>query len=360
MMFMNRLFKKTVPATGVVLLALLGLSTESKAQQSCNNVLAQGAAFANQRREVREFTFNMPGLEIASLSDSTLATGVTLFKFGRGATAVYDARGGSVAAVETTLLDPGSYSNEVDGVIFSGGSTMGLAASHGVRTRIFQERSKDAGDFDFIPSVPGAVVYDYGGRVERGQDKLIYPDHNIGAAAFDAAEPNKMLIGRAGAGTTTTANKISQPIWGGQGASFEDITLGSEHMKVFTAVVLNPHGDIHLPGGIKVNEEVLEQLRKNKVPSGPRKNTTLSIVITDVALDRNQLQRLATMVHTSMAGLIHPFHSYTDGDILFAVSLNKAELPNVDPIYFEEVLQMKSSKLMKDAILSAVTTSNAN
>jgi hypothetical protein len=29
-------------------------------------------------------------------------------------------------------------------------------------------------------------------------------------------------------------------------------------------------------------------------------------------------------------------------------------------IYFEEVLQMKASKLMKDAILSAVTTSNGN
>src|SRR3989344_7919027 len=93
-----------------------------------------------QYEETKVVPFHMPGLEIASVSDPTLSTGATLFFFPKGAHANFDARGGSVAAVETTLLEEGSYSNLIDGIAFAGGSTMGLAAADGVRSRIFKDR----------------------------------------------------------------------------------------------------------------------------------------------------------------------------------------------------------------------------
>ena len=318
-----------------------------------------GSKFLNIRSEVSEFKFDMPGLKIASVTDQSLATGATLFLLPPHSTANYDARGGSVAAIETTLLDESSYSNEIDGILFAGGSTMGLEATQGVRRKLFKERSTHATDFDFIPSIPGAVVYDFGNRIEASQKKLNFPNIKMGEAAFDQARENSIMIGRVGAGTSTTGNKISQAVWGGQGAAFREIILEDGFsFKIFTAVVVNAHGDIHLPDGVVLDKEALARLRQQPKINAKRKNTTLSIVITDVSLDRSQLKRLANMVHTGMAAVIRPFHSYTDGDILFAVSLHQKQMPTEGAEGSEEVLQLKASEAMNEAIVKSVMIAN--
>lgn len=347
----------------VVLLFTLGISAEVLASVNCRDVFAKaiskGPRFKNTRNEVQEMTFDIPGVKTASLSDPTLSTGVTLFVFPKGSTANFDARGGSVAAIETELLGEGSYSNQIDALLFAGGSTMGLEATQGVRRRLFAERSTDASDFDFIPSVPGAVVYDYGGRVERTQDPLVFPNMILGAKAYDAAKENLFLMGRAGAGTTTTANKISEPIWGGQGAAFSKMNLQEiGEIRLLTSVVLNASGEILLPNNQVIDQKSLDQLRAKGVDRGPRKNTTLSVIVTDAILDRSQLKRLATVVHTNMAKTISPFHTYTDGDILFVVSTNQRKIPESLQFVFEEFLQQESSQLMEKAILNAVFVSN--
>ncbi len=315
--------------------------------------------FHLQRAEIDFLKFNMPGLEVAAVSDPTLATGSTLFYFPKGAAAQANASGGSVAAIETTLLDHGSYSNIIDGIVFSGGSTMGLAAHGGVRAEIFNERSDNAGDFDFIPSVPGAVVYDFGQRLEETQNQKVYPTEEMGRALFNSRSPNLMPIGRIGAGTSTTANKISKPIWGGQGAAFKSFRWG----KIFVAVALNPVGNVQF-SNIDTDRALLQPLRDrnglNKIKAGH--NTTLSIVITDLKLDRNQLQRLANSVHTNMAKFISPFQTYTDGDILFAVSLGTREfdsnLTHDDIENYEFQLMQHSINLMGQAIYNGVQVAN--
>ncbi len=347
----------------LLLLILLGPMSDVWAQENCSSFFKNSAGpkqrFQNTRSEVQPLNFDMPGIKMASLSDPTLSTGVTLFVFPKGSTANFDARGGSVAAIETELLGEGSYSNQIDALLFAGGSTMGLEATQGVRRRLFAERANDASDFDFIPSVPGAVVYDYGGRVERTQDPLVFPNMILGAKAYDAARENSFLMGRAGAGTTTTANKISQPIWGGQGAAFSKMTLQQiGEIRLLTAVVLNASGNILLPNKQVIDQNSLEHLRAKGVSRGPRQNTTLSVVITDAILDRSQLKRLATVVHTNMARTISPFHTYTDGDILFVVSTNQRKIPETLQMAFEEFFQQESSQLMEKAIFNAVFVSN--
>lgn len=315
--------------------------------------------YQKTRPEVQSISFDMPGMKTSSISDPTLSTGLTLFLFPKGSTAHFDARGGSVASIETELLQEGSYSNEIDAVLFAGGSTMGLEATQGVRRRIFKERSEEASDFDFIPAVPGAVVYDYGGRVESTQDLYTFPNMIMGAKAYDLAQPNTFVMGRVGAGTTTTANKISLPIWGGQGASFKKVDLrGIGEIRLFTAVVLNPSGNILLDNKTVVDSAMLQKLRERAVPRGPRQNTTLSLVVTDVVLDRSQLKRLATVVHTNMARNISPFHTYTDGDVLFVVSTNKTKIPERLQLPFEEYLQNLSSEAMSEAITKSILVSN--
>ncbi|MCB0350354.1 MAG: P1 family peptidase, partial [Bdellovibrionales bacterium] len=269
----------------------------------------------------------------------------------------FDARGGSVASIETTLLEEGSYSNEVDGIVFAGGSTMGLAATDGVRKRIFDVRARQATEFDFIPSVPGAVVFDYGGRIHPKMDRYAYPDSKLGEKLMDNLSSDTFLVGRTGAGLNVTSSKISQPIWGGQGFKYLEFNGG---IKIIVATVVNSGGNIILPDGKMLNQDLKSERNPDHdkishLKPKPGQNTTLSIVITNVPLDRNALKRLSVMVHTSMAAVIRPFHTPTDGDILFAVSVPDNKLrASVD----ETGLALAASEMMAEAIIDAGRTSN--
>lgn len=296
--------------------------------------------------------YNFPELEVAALNDKTGATGATLFYFkGLNAVAAYDSRGGSVASSETTLLDQGAYSNVIDGIVFSGGSTMGLAAGDGVRDAIFQERAQSAGSaFDFIPSIPTAVIYDYDGRILSSHDPLAYPTRELGAELYAKRSTGNFPVGRIGAGINSTVNKIGRPRFGGQGAAFRQTPVG----KLFVAVVPNAVGDI-VTGTESFAQKFPSALEAVKKMMG-RKNTTLSLVVTDVDLTPNQLKRLATSVHTSMGGAISPFHTYTDGDIMFVVSAGKRKREADENTEF--MLAMEAGELMKEAIYRSVETAN--
>lgn len=314
---------------------------------SCGKALLDQRLLTQQRlrAEVELFKYDMANLQIASLSDPTLATGATVFYFPQGARASYDSRGGSVAAIETTLLDEGSYTNNIDAIVFAGGSTMGLAAHGGVRKVLFNQRKNKNGDFEAIPSVPGAIIYDFEAR-SGTQDRLVYPTEKMGAALMKNLKSDEFIMGRAGAGTSSTANKLSAKIFGGQGAA--QVDLG--YAKIFVAVVPNPVGDIQLPGQILI-------------PNGKRpiagRNTTLSLVVVDVELDRSQLRRLAVAVHTSMARHIQPFHTYTDGDILFTVSNGDRKLPSkTDSFDPEHDITESASRAMGQAILRSAQVAN--
>ncbi|HZA34073.1 MAG TPA: P1 family peptidase, partial [Vicinamibacterales bacterium] len=55
----------------------------------------------------------------------------------------------------------------------------------------------------------------------------------------------------------------------------------------------------------------------------PFRATTLTIVATNVALDKTSLTKLAMMVNTGAARAINPYHTQGDGDQVIAVSTNR-------------------------------------
>lgn len=325
------------------------LANQRDKKISCKSLLVNSA--------LKPVSFNFKGLQVAHVIDPTGSTGATLFYFPEGALANFDSRGGSVASIETTLLEEGSYSNSIDGILFAGGSTMGLAATDGVRKRIFDERAQEASEFDFIPSVPGAVVYDYSGRTHPKMNSLVYPSSALGEELMDNLSSDTFYVGRTGAGLNTTSSKVSKPIWGGQGFNFREYKGG---LKIVVATIVNSMGNIVLSDGRLLNQ-VLDQNQGsellNNIKNKAGQNTTLSIIITNARLDRNALKRIAVMVHTSMAAVIRPFHSPSDGDILFAVSVPDDDVKVVAE-ELETHIAIAASEMMATAVIEAGVVSN--
>lgn len=273
-----------------------------------------------------EISFDMPGLQVASVSDSTYSTGATLFYFPDGGWVAFDARGGSVAAAETTLFEEGSYSNWIDGVVFAGGSTLGLAAADGVRQTLFKQAKKSGSNlFDLIPSVPAAVIYDFAGRGEPGRDRYVVPTAEMGERLLAELSDKKFRVGRAGAGTSATFGKMGEPRWGGQGMVSKNYPNG---VKILAAVVMNSLGDVYTRDGRNYRDLLSRDPYLNRAAADGRQNTTLSILVTNIDLDRTDLKRLAIETHGSLAHIIRPFATSKDGDILFAVTTKKGPAKN--------------------------------
>ena len=92
----------------------------------------------------------------------------------------------------------------------------------------------------------------------------------------------------------------------------------------------------------------LDPTSQPSTPEPPRGNTTLTVLVTNRKLDGHTLRQVARQVHSSMSRAIEPFHTMTDGDVLFAVTTNEVaeEQPNA---YRMGVL---ASELAWDAVLN--------
>jgi predicted amidohydrolase/L-aminopeptidase/D-esterase-like protein len=341
-----------------ILLAGLGVVAASEAfavngrcDQAASNVLPP--VMPRQPLEV-----DFGGLmQIAQVTDATESTGATAFLFPRGARAGVDVGGGSVTSSNTTLIGQGGATNWVDGVVFAGGSTAGGGAAAEVSRQIFQKLRRQGRDhWEAANVIIGAQIFDFGGRQHDGADPDVTPDSETGRALMDNLGQT-LQIGRAGAGVSSTANKVDPAniIYGGQGGAVGAFTYNGRNYRLFSAVVLNPVGDVFVD-----DRPVTETFGGRLPPGEPARgatNTTLSLTVTDAPLDKPQLERLARMVHTNMAQSIRPFQTGHDGDIHVAVSVgDPAAARQDDDMLFG--LGQEASALMRRAIAASVTVAN--
>ncbi len=294
--------------------------------------------------------FELPGLEIGCAEYEEGPTGCTVFSFlPDGVACATDVRGGSPGVL-------GDY-EWVHAICLAGGSLYGLEAATGVAAEIFARRKYATGWLD-IPLVAGAIVFDWGPR-----DNGLYPDKALGRAALRAARKGVFPLGPRGAGCSATVGKTfayeeGEPA--GQGAAFRRI--GETRIAVFT--VLNAVGAIvdrdgsvvrgHLDAVTGERRALVAGVEARLATGAPIRplpgNTTLTVVVTNQRLGQRDLRTLARQVHASMARAIHPFHALVDGDVLYAVTTNEVESPQLESIG----LGIVASELAWDAVLSAV------
>jgi L-aminopeptidase/D-esterase-like protein len=291
---------------------------------------------------------DFPGLRIGVAEYDEGPTGCTVFHFLDGATCATDVRGGS----------PGTIGGHewVSAICLAGGSLYGLEAATGVAAELFAARDYAVGWLD-IATVSGAIIFDY------SRPNSIYPDKELGRAAFRAAREGWFPLGARGAGRSATVGKtfgLGELEPGGQGGAFR--RLGPTRVAVFTVVnavgavfdrdgrVVRGHLDAATGGRRALVEGVEERVAAGQPVHPVPGNTTLTVVVTNQTLDRRVLQQLGRQVHASLARAIQPFHALVDGDVLYAVSTGEVENPALDSIG----LGVVASELAWDAVLRAV------
>ncbi len=293
-------------------------------------------------------TFDFPALRIGVAAYPEGPTGCTVFHFPAGAACALDVRGGVPGYL-------GDYA-WVDAICLAGGSLYGLEAATGVAAEIFALRGHTANWME-IALVSGAIIFDYGPR-----DNTIYPDKALGRAAFKAAQSGIFPLGGRGAGSSARVGAGFDRDRGelaGQGGAFRQV--GETKLAVFSVVnalgaivdrdgtVVRGHRDRATGTRDHLVADLERRLTAGEQPTPSHGNTTLTVVVTNQKLDRQSLQQVGRQVHSSMARAIQPFHTMSDGDLLFTVTTAAVE----NAALGATALGLLASELAWDAVLSS-------
>lgn len=303
------------------------------------------------------------GLRVGQAETPDGRSGVSVALFDGPTPVVVDVRGGASATYDTASLSLDATFGRRWAVFFAGGSLYGLDAARGVRTRILETGGGHLAFRNPNPIVPisGAALFD----LPRSRSGL--PDYlPLGYEAARRASRDPVAVGRVGAGAGATVGKYrgrGRAMHGGVGTA---AGYQRGYGAVGVMVVVNAVGGVRDPrNGAWVAGA--RDARGGVVPPGsagpgPRRDggTTLGLVVTDLDVDRPTLARVASIVHAGLSSTIRPFHSSTDGDVLFAAATGKAE-PARHPSRPGEIadrLGIRASELAVEAVLRGIRAAN--
>lgn len=276
---------------------------------------------------------SVAGLEAGHFTDRAHGTGCTVFICREGAVGGVDVRGGSPGTRETDLLRPTHRVDRVHGLLLTGGSAFGLDAAGGVVDYLSGQGIGFAVGPAVVPPlvvpiVPAAVLFDLGLLASD-----VRPRFADGLAASSAASSEPMEVGTVGAGTGATVAKVrgvAAAIKSGIGSASIKLPNG---VTVAAAVAVNAYGGVYdYQSGILIAgprravgsgmDDPVELLLSGEFgqEAGPLTNTTIGVVATDAALDKEGANYLASVSHDGLALTIRPCHTVRDGDTMFALA----------------------------------------
>jgi L-aminopeptidase/D-esterase-like protein len=309
------------------------------------------------------------GIRVGHVTDKRRPTGCTVILFDSAVSAGADYDGSAPGESLGVMLQPVSPVERIHAILLTGGGPMGLGITTGV-VRFLEEHGIG---YDWgipnvrVPIVIGAVIDDLAmgdGRIRIGPDDAYraceiatagaVAEGSIGVGA--GATVGKMLVGRGMPGMK-----------GGVGSA--SVRLGDVVVAALT--VANAAGDIvdwrsgmivagartadgrDFARTVDVLRRDLGELRAGRasLSDEPMRATTLSVVATNVALDKTRLTKLAMMANTGASRAINPYHTEGDGDQVIAVSTGK-----IAREVSLTVLGAIAAELVSDSIVRAVTT----
>ena len=289
---------------------------------------------------------DVAGLRAGHYTDPRRPTGCTVLLFDEPVTAGADYNGSAPGESLGVMLQPVSPVDRIHGILLTGGGPMGLDAVGGV-VRFLEQRGVG---YDWgipnvrIPIVVGAVIDDLSlgdGRIRPGQEEAI--------RACLAASVAPLEEGNVGVGHGATIGKMLRGrglpgMKGGVGtcsARFGDLVVAA-------LAVANAAGDVvdwrsgRLLAGARTTDgralaDTGEVLRRGlstnpqaggvPVADAAFRATTISVVATNLRLDKTRLTKLAMMANTGASRAVRPYHTEGDGDQVLAVATGAVERP---------------------------------
>jgi L-aminopeptidase/D-esterase-like protein len=301
------------------------------------------------------------GYRIGHATDSARRTGCTVILPPPGTIAAVDVRGGAPGTRETGVFTPGNLVSEIHGVVFAGGSALGLAAATGVSLWLRERGVGFAIGPARVPIVAGAVLFDL-----AVGDAAAFPDEAMGRAACDAALGPDPGSGAVGAGAGAMVGKvlgIGRASRGGVGLAAQTLPDGS---RVAALAAVNAFGDVVDPAtgavlagpgagdGAFRSERALREERLDGSPLAAA-HTTLVCVASSLPFDSGALRRVAIEAHDGLARAVRPAHTVVDGDVVFALAPAGA----APPVLARLRVGAAAAEATARAIVAAVTASAA-
>jgi D-aminopeptidase len=277
---------------------------------------------------------DVAGLRVGNAEDAAVKSGVTVLTADDPFTAGVHVMGGAPGTRETDLLAPDKLVGQVDALVLSGGSALGLAAASGVADALRAAGRGFSVGPHRVPIVPAAILFDLLNGGAKDWDVNPYPALGANALARAATEFDLGSVG-AGCGATTGTLK------GGLGSA----SLRVDGFMVGALVAVNALGSAVMGEGPHFWAAPAELgaefggrgLPERAPPPGlpdlpvmPGAATTIAIVATDAALDPAQSTRLAVAAHDGLARALVPAHTLLDGDLVFSAATGTRALG--DPI----------------------------
>ena len=289
---------------------------------------------------------DVAGISVGCAADERLLSGVSVVLTDKPATAAVDVRGGAPGTRETEALDPSSLVGAADAVVLSGGSVFGLDAASGV-TDWLSGRGRGyrlTATTRPCPIVPAAILFD----LANGGDKdwgAVSPYRALAVEACETAGDDIML-GNSGAGFGAVAGAWKGGLGSASVVTGEGITIGALMAVNSFGSPVNPAtgalwaAPFAQPGDL--GDAAFAHAGGRVAPPDPRAgtkapgearpgtNTTVGVVACDARLNATQACRIAIMAQDGIARAIRPAHAPVDGDIIFALSTGRLDLPEMD------------------------------
>jgi L-aminopeptidase/D-esterase-like protein len=280
---------------------------------------------------------DVKGIRVGHGSNFEALTGCTVILCEEGAVGGVEIRGSAAGTRQLDPLYPLHLVQRVHAILLTGGSSFGLDAAGGV-VRYLEEQGRgfDVG-ITHIPIVPTAVIFD----LALG-DYRIRPDADMAYHACLRASSEEVEEGSVGVGTGATVGKLFELKRASKGGVGTASTMGGEGIVVGALAVVNALGDVvdektgEILAGLREEEDsyhlvsTAEFLRKGAQKKGigraPIENTTIGVIATNAALNKEEVIKVAQMAHNGLARIISPVNTTFDGDIVFALSLGQKEV----------------------------------
>ncbi|HTT74298.1 MAG TPA: P1 family peptidase [Thermoplasmata archaeon] len=302
------------------------------------------------------------GVRVGQAESPDGRSGVTAVLFDALTPTVVDVRGGASATYDIASLALDATYGRRWAIFFAGGSLYGLDAARGIRVRLLEvgDHGTAFGNPNPVVQISGAALFDLPTTAGPIPDYL-----PLGYEAARAASHAPVRVGRCGAGAGATVGKYrgrDRAMRGGVGAAAARLPGGG---MLGALVAVNAVGAVREPASGRWVAGA--RGRRGIVPPTPAFDrsertsaTTLALVATDRRVDRPTLQRIAALAQTGLAAAIVPFHSSTDGDVVFAAATGAVARPISERRAGETADRwgMRAAELCQEAVLRAVRRSN--